>query len=218
MKTLLEDKVVIRYGERVPVFPLPNAILFPHVELPLHIFEPRYRKMLRSALKGNNLLVVSLLQKEWETHAEPYPCHEIAGVGYVKISIRNSDGTSNIILKGIKRVRITEFLQTEPYRVASIAPLETRASDGKSVAWQARKLSKLFVQKIFLTMKVAEEDARMLERVTHPEELADLVAFTLSTDFYTKQRILETLDLGERLEMLIPMLESELMEIQRKPS
>ena len=69
---------------RVPVFPLPNVILFPQVELPLYIFEPRYRQMLADTVRGNKFMAVSLLKKGWEKKKEPYPSHEIVGVGYVK--------------------------------------------------------------------------------------------------------------------------------------
>src|SRR3989338_7311338 len=104
----------------VPIFPLPNAILFPRVELPLYIFEARYRKMLADALAGNKLIGIALLKKGWEKKGEPYPSYDMVGVGYLKAVIQNADGTSHVLLKGIERARIVKYLQMEPYRIARV--------------------------------------------------------------------------------------------------
>jgi Lon protease-like protein len=216
MKTEAVQGFKIQAGEKVPVFPLPNSILFPHVELPLYIFEPRYRKMLKDCLHGNNLMAISLLKKGWESEKEPYPSYDTVSVGYVKLSTQNSDGTSNIILKGMSRAKISEYLQWDPYRIAKITPIDSHQNESKDIGWRARKLSQLFVQKLFLTTKIREEDVRSLEKITDPEELSDLVAFTANVDFHIKQELLETLDLDKRLERLIQILESEMIDIKRR--
>ena len=81
-KGLLDPKAEI--PERVPIFPLPNVILFPGLDFPLYIFEPRYRMMLKDCSQGNKFMAISLLRKGWEGKKEPLPSHDIVGVGYVR--------------------------------------------------------------------------------------------------------------------------------------
>lgn len=217
MKTNTAEVIKIKSGEKVAVFPLPNAILFPHVELPLFIFEPQYRKMLKDCMKGNNLMAVALLKKEWSSTKEPLPCHDMVGIGYIKICTDHTNGTSNIILKGICRARITNYVQMKPYRIARISPIEKSLSE-EGVVWRARKLSKLFIEKLARTTRIKDEEIRSLENITDPEELSDFVAATTQIDSYSKQEILETIDLDKRMDLLINILESEIRDLKKRSS
>lgn len=217
MKTQVVEAIKIQAGEKVPVFPLPNSVLFPHIELPLYIFEQRYRQMLEDCLHGNSLIAIALLKKGWEMHQEPLPCYDTVGVGYVKISVQDQEGNFNIILKGVSRAKISEYIQWEPYRIAKVVPILSTGEDGKEISWRVRKLSKLFAEKVFRTKKMKEEEIHALEKITDPEELSNLVAFTSSIDFHTKQNLLETLDIEKRLDQLIKILEEALSEIKSHP-
>ena len=104
----------------VAVMTLPNATLFPQALLPLYIFEPRYRKMLKDCAAGSKFLAVSLLKQGWEKKCEPVPSHAIVGVGYIRAVFENPDGTSHILLKGVGRAQIVRYLQRHPYRIAKI--------------------------------------------------------------------------------------------------
>jgi hypothetical protein len=109
----------------VPVFPLPNVVFFPKTLLPLHIFEPRYRKMTEDALAGANQIVVTLLKDGWEQDYFGCPeVHEIACVGEIQYSEKLDDGKFNILLYGTSRVRIVDFVQEFPYRTADVQLLK----------------------------------------------------------------------------------------------
>ena len=93
------------------VFPLPNLVFFPRTEVPLHIFEPRYRQMVGDALAGAGQLVVVLLKPGWEpNYAGCPPIHPIACLGKIVADQRLADGRYNILLRGISRVRIVQEL------------------------------------------------------------------------------------------------------------
>ncbi|MBI1871021.1 MAG: LON peptidase substrate-binding domain-containing protein [Chlamydiae bacterium] len=213
MKSQVVERLKVHAGEKVPVFPLPNAILFPHVELPLYIFEPRYQQMLEDCMKGNSLMAISLLKKGWEAYQEPFPAYDVVGVGYVKLSIQNTEGNSNIILKGITRAKISEYLQWEPYPIAKVNPIEETSAESKEIVTKTKKLLKLFIEKVLRTKKGHEDELRTLEKMTDSEELSSIVAHTSNIDFHAKQEILETFDLGKKLDRLTEILESELREI-----
>lgn len=199
-----------RFPRRVTVFPLPNVILFPQVELPLYIFEPRYRKMLADTLAGNKFIAISLLRKGWEAETEPYPSHEIVGVGYVKAVVENRDGTSHILLKGMERVRITRYLQMEPYRVAEIRRLPDRVKDSEELSHLSQNLRHLFLQKLRLASERPYEEFFLPKELDDPIVLSHFVSFAADTDPYLKQGILETTNANCRLKHLISILQEEL--------
>ena len=91
----------------VPVFPLPNVVLFPGVVCPLHVFEPRYREMVTDVLAGERLIALALLRPGWEAEYEGAPAvHEVACVGRVAAAEPLRDGRFNILVQGEERVRI----------------------------------------------------------------------------------------------------------------
>src|SRR5437660_10195070 len=105
--------------------PLPVALLFPHALLPLHIFEPRYREMLKHALAHHRMFCVALLKPhcvEWNSNADFF---HIATVGLIRACVERSDGTSNLILQGLERVRFRVFRQEAPFLFATIDLIES---------------------------------------------------------------------------------------------
>ena len=108
----------------LPLFPLPNVVLFPGVMLPLHIFEPRYRALLADALNGDRQLGMVLLRPGWEADYEGRPPIFEIGCGAVIVhAARLDDGRSDIVLRGLERFRIASEDHARPYRRATVAPL-----------------------------------------------------------------------------------------------
>ena len=105
----------------IPIFPLPNVVLFPGVFLPLHIFEPRYRAMTRDALAEDRIIGISLLQPGFEADYEGRPpVYPIGCAGVISHSARLEDGRFNLVLHGLAKYRIVEELQGGDYRRARI--------------------------------------------------------------------------------------------------
>src|SRR6187455_301716 len=100
----------------IPIFPLPNVVLFPNVFLPLHIFEPRYRAMLGDALEGDRIIGMTLLMPGYEADYQGRP-----------------DGRSNVVLRGIEKFRILEEDASREYRLARVEPLPEATSDSDKV-------------------------------------------------------------------------------------
>jgi Lon protease-like protein len=106
----------------IPIFPLPNVVLFPEVPLPLHIFEPRYRAMVRDALAGSGLIGMVLLRGDWEP--EYYGAPEVYRVGCVGRVVEATplpDGKFNIVLSGLREFEILSEQRERAYRQASVA-------------------------------------------------------------------------------------------------
>ena len=107
----------------IPLFPLPNAVLFPNVFLPLHIFEPRYRQMVAEALEGDRIIGMALLRPGWEADYEGRPpIYPIGCAGLITFAERHKDGRYNIVLRGLEKFRVVEEEpnSSRSYRMAQV--------------------------------------------------------------------------------------------------
>src|SRR5690349_5431852 len=119
-------------SDLLPIFPLPNVVLFPSVFLPLHIFEPRYREMVADALAADRLIGMVLLRPGWDRDYEGRPAVFPIGCSGVMTHVeRLGDGRYNIVLRGLERFRIAEENHDRSYRRALVEPLHERALDGQ---------------------------------------------------------------------------------------
>src|ERR1700675_4355766 len=106
-------------SELLPLFPLPNVVLFPNVFLPLHIFEPRYRQMVADALAGDRMIGMALLRPGWEREYGGRPAVYGVGCSGVITHVEQlADGRYNIVLRGLERFRIVGEDHERDYRRA----------------------------------------------------------------------------------------------------
>jgi Lon protease-like protein len=205
----------VRLPKQIPVMPLPNAILFPRVLLPLYIFEPRYKQMLADCLNGERMFAVALLRRGWEKEGgNPVP-HPIAGVGVIRTCVARPDGSANVILEGMARVHVTEYVRLRPYRVAVVEPLKS-TDDGE--ASHRKPLLKMVTQLARARARVGADLPKSvlsaLRSVKSADYLSDLVSYTLLDDYYEKQSMLEILDTNERLEKLVALLQRKVEQFE----
>jgi Lon protease-like protein len=118
----------------IPIFPLPNAVLFPNVFMPLHIFEARYRAMVADALAGDRIIGMVLLKAGFEAdyNGRP-PIYPVGCAGVITHSEPLPDGRFNIVLKGIEKFRVTAEDRSKSYRLATIESLPERIADAERV-------------------------------------------------------------------------------------
>jgi len=195
--------------EIVPVMPLPGVLLFPHALLPLYIFEPRFREMLEHALNRDRMFAVALLKPQktrWESSDDFFP---IAGVGLIRACVGRGDGTSNLILQGLERVRFASFEQEHPFPLASIEQLESDYTSSVETEALSAKVLELYSKFKREGRELPAKVDKYLSDLGDPEMLADLVASTFISDPLRKQRILEELSVNQRLRLLIQYLREE---------
>jgi Lon protease-like protein len=195
--------------DEVPVMPLHGAVLFPHALLPLYIFEPRYRAMLDDALQRDRMYCVALIKPdvpEWERTSDFF---SVAGVGLIRACVGRGDGTSNLILQGLRRVRFTGFAQEHPYPVATIEPLESNSRSSAETEALGASVLELYEQFKGAGRQLPEKVDRYLSDLSDPEMLADLMASTFINDPLRRQHVLEELSLNQRLRLIIQYLREE---------
>src|SRR5689334_10922693 len=132
----------------IPIFPLPNVVLFPNVFLPLHIFEPRYREMVGDALGGDRIIGMVLLRPGWQSDYEGRPpVYPVGCAGVITHAERLADGRFNIVLRGMEKFRVRGEEEGHAYRVARVEPVPEPPAEGLRDAMQAqrRRLETLLV-------------------------------------------------------------------------
>lgn len=183
----------IEIPREVPVMTLSQTVLFPQAMMPLFIFEPRYREMLRSVLEADRIFAVaSLDEREDDAEALETPC-SIAGVGVVRACKQNPDGTSNLILQGLARVEFENIVCEEPYRRARIHQVLSE-SDGSETTLAAIQptLLALVQTQMRLGAEIPQEVLQFLSNIREPENVLDLAIYTLCPSGRFKQELLET--------------------------
>jgi Lon protease-like protein len=206
-------EVEIQVPDEVPVMTLPNLSFFPQALLPLHIFEPRYRHMLRDVLATNRIFAVACLDSDAASSGQFEPPHRVACIGLVRACQEGEDGNSNLLLQGLCRVSIEEIVGDEPYRRIRIRALSSKPGAAPGVnAKLKRELSHLIKLKLKLQPGGSDGMTDLLKSVEDPEIFADIAAFNLCDNSPVKQKLLETLDVHRRLALLLRVLRAEIDE------
>ena len=197
----------------LPLFPLPTVVLFPNVFLPLHIFEPRYRKMVADAMAGDRMIGMVLLRPGWEADYEGRPAiYPVGCAGLITFSEGHADGRYNIVLRGLQKFRVRDEEGSEPYRVARIEPLveESTAADRAIVRAERQRLESLLIPR---------SQGRSMDPKVPPsmsdEDLVNALAQYLDLEPVEKQALLERDGLVARCRSLIDLLEMKVMTSAR---
>ena len=202
-------------SEILPLFPLPNVVLFPNVFLPLHIFEPRYRAMAADAITGDRMIGMVLLRPGWERDYEGRPPVFAVGCsGVITHMERLADGRYNIVLRGLERFRILEEDHSLSYRRGIVEPLPERPMDSADRAGVRRQRTRLEA------MLAATHESRGAEpkipSAMSDEDLVNALAQYLDLDPLEKQALLERPCLRSRAEALVELLDMKFL-IARTP-
>ena len=198
----------------LPIFPLPNVVLFPNVFLPLHIFEPRYRDMVGTALQEDRIIGMVLLRPGWEGQYEGRPpVYPIGCAGLITHAERLPDGRFNIVLQGLEKFRIVEEDNSQSYRVARVDSIEEsmREHDREEMRAARRRLE---------TLLVPQPNGRGADPKVPPsmgdEDLVNALAQYLELEPVEKQALLERNGLLARCHSLIELLEMKVIVAQHK--
>lgn len=186
---------------RVRLFPLPGVVVFPHVVAPLHIFEPRYRRMTADALGDDRLIAMVRLLGD----GSPRPPIEAVGcLGRIIHHERLADGRFNLLLLGRKRIRLVREVPDAglPYRVAEAVAIEDEAPAPLEEPEARRSLVDRFRQVVGATTGLDDEFLRLLEGAESLGTLTDVMAHSLPFDVEQKQRLLAEPDADARARQL----------------
>lgn len=210
-----------RREERIPIFPLSNVVLFPDVQVPLHLFEARYRQMGRDVLDGAKRIGMVVVRPEHvaEMAGNP-PVFAVGCAGTITSSQKLPDGRYNIVLAGTERFRILEEVATEPdraYRVARVELLDDplEPAEVPRVAALRARIGELVLDLVRLTAPDRAEELpegflRDLEDAAYVNALCNALSFAPAE----KQGLIEADSIAERFERLASLLAFRVAELE----
>jgi Lon protease-like protein len=196
------------------LFPLPNVVLFPFIMQALHIFEPRYRQMTADALAGDRLITMALLRPGWEADYKGRPAvYPVACIGRIVAHQRLDDGRYNLQLRGVSRVRLIQEIETDKlYRSARVEVLSDIPVGHPEIDQELRRRLRRIVPKWHPAKEPETGFFKKLLASNLPfGMIGDLLASMLPVTVEVKQRLLETLDVEQRIGYLLEYLEGELV-------
>jgi Lon protease-like protein len=193
------------------VFPLPNLVMFPHVMQAMHIFEPRYRALFEEAVEDDRLITLGVLAPGWEAHYEGRPAlRSTACLCRIATHQRTPEGTYNVLLLGVRRVRLVRELPPDkPFRVAEATiiddELPPETSEAAMAALQKRLLTAFKRAMPKIPSSYDQLDQLLGSQITLGM-LTDIVAYTIELDLDTKLRLLAECDVLRRTQILLETL------------
>jgi Lon protease-like protein len=193
----------------VPVMVLPGAVLFPHALMPLFIFEPRYRAMLRHCLERDRMFCMATMKPGITEARNPDDFHHVAGIGLVRACVGHDDGTSHLMLQGLARVEFRGFLQDAPFRIAEVRELTSPAEPSPEAPALISAIRTQCADMVASGITQREAFDEQLAQVRDPAVFCDLAAHTFLRDPRHRQAVLEAIDLIERLRATLGFLEAE---------
>ena len=192
----------------VPLFPLPNVVLFPRAVLPLHIFEERYKEMTADALAGNRQVAMALLKPGWEKDYYHRPGIEpVVCVGTILSFEKLADGKYNFLLQGHSRARVVRERGGRSYRVAELEPIRQTNDLDVDLEAERERLSRVFRSALGGT-PLGRQFRQLLAGPVRTADVADLLAFNYLDDVALKQSLLEEPDARSRVRRIVEAVEA----------
>ena len=192
----------------IPIFPLPNVVLFPNTLLPLHIFEQRYRRMVTRVLDESGKIGMALLKQPWE-QPDGEDIFRIGGMGEIAEYQELEDGKYDILLRGTGRYRLIEFLRSRPYLIARVRVLPEPLPRAAAASDLTSRLVSSFGK---LSHVVAMgNDTEVLGDLDF-RTLVNSICSSVNISDYNKQVLLEMDDLTSRAENVLKILNHLLIQ------
>ncbi|MBU4194689.1 MAG: endopeptidase La [Actinobacteria bacterium] len=207
----------IEIAEELPIMPLADTVIYPHIVAPLLVTEESLIKLIDDALAGDRIVGIVTTKDEVESF-DPENLYDIGSAVAVARMFKLPDGKMQLLVQGIARMRVEEFTQTEPYLKAKVERLGDRIDDTVELEGLARNALNLFRKIVNLAPYLPDEIFAAAINVNDPNDLSDFLAANINLDTAQKQELLEELDVKERLRDLTVFLnhEVEVLEIGSK--
>ena len=198
----------------IPIFPLPNVVLFPNVFLPLHIFEARYRAMVADALAGDRIIGMVLLRPGWETDYDGRPpVYPLGCAGLITHAERLTDGRYNIVLRGMEKFRILDEDDTRTYRLARVDSIDEAVTETDR---DAMRLARRRLEGLLVPQPEGHGGDTKVPPSMSDEDLVNALAQYLELEPVEKQALLERDGLLARCQSLIELLEMKVIVARHK--
>ncbi len=204
--------------DALPVLPLRDVVVFPLTAVPLAVGQPRSVRLVDDVMRGNRLLALVAQREPTVEPAGPEHLHPVGTAGVIRQLARAPDGTLRLLVQGIERVRLLDWVATEPYLVARVAVTPEPVDDTTELQALRRAIADVFRRLVEVSPDLPDELAAAGESLGDPRHLAYFVASVVPLDVAARQELLELDPLPAKLRRLVDRLQRELAvrELGRK--
>ncbi|HJW87309.1 MAG TPA: LON peptidase substrate-binding domain-containing protein, partial [Candidatus Brocadiaceae bacterium] len=200
----------IKIPNEIPVLPVRDTVVFPSMVAALSVSTERDLKLLNHVLAGNRFLAL-VAQKDKETKVvKQSDLYNYATAAVVLQMLRMPDNSAKMLVQGIRRIRIDEYTQTDPYFKAKATALEDTIQNDMETEALARNAADQFIRMISLAPSLPEELKIAIVNIDSPSRLADMIASHLNVGIAEKQQVLEAIDVKARLQKVTALITSEM--------
>jgi ATP-dependent Lon protease len=213
MSNVIDEQLIT-----IPVLPLRDVVVYPHMVIPLFVGRDKSIQALESAMEKDKEILLVAQKSAAEDDPSPEDVYNIGTVSTILQLLKLPDGTVKVLVEGVKRARIVHFVANDDYFSAQTVAIEEEETDERESEVLVRSLVTQFDQYVKLNKKVPPEILTSLSSIDDPSRLVDTIAAHMSLKIDEKQKILEIENLRERFEHMMAMMESEidLLQVEKR--
>jgi ATP-dependent Lon protease len=213
MSNVIDEQLIT-----IPVLPLRDVVVYPHMVIPLFVGRDKSIQALESAMEKDKEILLVAQKSAAEDDPSPEDVYNIGTVSTILQLLKLPDGTVKVLVEGVKRARIVHFVANDDYFSAQTVAIEEEDTDEREAEVLVRSLVTQFDQYVKLNKKVPPEILTSLSSIDDPSRLVDTIAAHMSLKIDEKQKILEIENLRERFEHMMAMMESEidLLQVEKR--
>ena len=195
--------------EKLPIMALPGTCLFPGGRIPLHIFESKYRDMLKDVLSGDRMFCIGNLEQSGTELDDNSNISPFTTAGLLRACVLNHDGTANLILEGVKRVKILSIENNKPYKVGKVQIVETTVNNYERVQSDSDKLKSILKRNYFEYSNSDQEMQlnQILQNLKSPEDTINFAAQHFITHQAILQKLLSLASLDDQFDLIVNVLD-----------
>ncbi|TXG99162.1 MAG: endopeptidase La [Zoogloea sp.] len=198
----------------LPLLPLRDVVVFPHMVIPLFVGRPKSIKALENAMEAGKSILLVAQKSAAKDEPSAEDLYDLGCIANILQMLKLPDGTVKVLVEGVQRARVVSVEDLRTLFVAKASPMPAAEAPNNEVEAMRRAIISQFDQYVKLNKKIPPEILSSLSGIEEPGRLADTIAAHLPLKLEQKQEILEMLDAGERLERLLNQLETELDILQ----
>ncbi|MDI7247351.1 MAG: endopeptidase La [Bacillota bacterium] len=213
-----EEAKAARSKDLVPLLPLRGVIVFPYMTVPLDVGRDRSVAALEDAMMNDRLILLAAQKQAKVNEPAPKEIHEVGTISEVKQLARYPDGTIRVLVEGVQRARIAEYIQADPFYKVRVEPMEVSERMTKETEALMRSVLGYFESYVRIGKKIPPEILSSVQTIDDPGRLADDIAAHLPLRTEDKQKVLEAASPRQRLESLCAILlkEMDILELEKK--
>ncbi|MEI8144500.1 MAG: endopeptidase La [Alphaproteobacteria bacterium] len=197
-----------------PVLPLRDIVVFPHMIVPLFVGREKSIRALEEVMRTETHILLATQMNAQDDDPEPDAIYRVGTLATVLQLLKLPDGTVKVLVEGVARATVKDYLPREDFYEAEAVVIDSESGERVQAQALARSVVAEFEGYVKLNKKVSPEIVSVISQIDDHSKLADQVASHLAVKISDKQAVLETIDIGKRLEKVLGLMESEISVLQ----